>query len=493
MLLSLDVSGDGAEFRDRPGKAGRMTALRVAGADLPALADQLDRRLGLAGGGLTSGGLASSGPAGGGSIEERITEAVREMARRGYIRETYHSNLHFVEDACVHSGVGYAERWFDGQRWQAARRRMPVFRSVEANGFLRTLTALTHELRDPSFELIEEFTDPAVAYPEDLHTRYGSRLSVSMAELGRIAGPFARGEHPEGLAVAVVDALVARGELTPQLAPGGCVERFAGWCAQAGVRPRRDGRERRHRLARAGDLVLEVGFDTRTWFEPRVTFTEAYRPGGDWYGGTQYEVSAPLDAVPRLVEQWGGRLGPVDVPGRDDDRLIGCFEALVARGELSTALPRQRNREVVAEWMAAAGVEPRRRGFSRTEPLLRVSRASTDSSYALSLFLDPGPRGGIVFTERYEYYPRPGDAGREYSYSVSTPYSSLPALVEHLEQAPGQGGPEDRLVACFRARTAAGELHAGMGLREARDLVQRWFAGAGVPARADGSSWINSD
>jgi hypothetical protein len=76
-------------------------------------------------------------------------------------------------------------------------------------------------------------------------------------------------------------------------------------------------------------------------------------------------------------------------------------------------------------------------GLARTETILKCYRPGTDCLFELVLTMDASAPAehGIVFRENYEYLPRAGDAGREYSYSVTTAYTSLPALVAHFETA----------------------------------------------------------
>lgn len=122
--------------------------------------------------------------------------------------------------------------------------------------------------------------------------------------------------------------------------------------------------------------------------------------------------------------------------------------------------------------------------------LLRVHRAAPDCVYELTLTVDAA---GVVFREHYDYLPVAGDAGREYSYVARTPQDALAAVVAHLEAVPGKGDPAERLVRCLHDRVRSGELHGGLGLREARDLVAGWFREAGADVTTDDSAWINSD
>jgi hypothetical protein len=122
---------------------------------------------------------------------------------------------------------------------------------------------------------------------------------------------------------------------------------------------------------------------------------------------------------------------------------------------------------------------------------VRVHREATKCVHELVLTIDA--RNGIGFHEKYDYLPLRDDAGREYAYSVRTPYTSLAALVAHFEAATGPGELDDRLIRCFRDLVARGRLTGELELREARNRVQKWFKQAGVPAEPADWSWVNSD
>ncbi len=168
---------------------------------------------------------------------------------------------------------------------------------------------------------------------------------------------------------------------------------------------------------------------------------------------------------------------------------------MAAQGHLHGGAVRQGNREGVAAWITDAGITATVEGFARTEEILKLYRPGTDCLFELVLTMDGFASGdrGIVFCEKYKYLPRTGDAGREYSYSVMTPYASLPVRVAALETSPGEGDLEERLTQCFKHLVQTGELAGDLDLQVARDRVAARFVQAGVPAITDSSHSVNSD
>jgi hypothetical protein len=497
MPITLEIISEppGAEFRSLPNDLGRMGAIRVARVDLGALADYFDRRFGLPG---TD------------TVEDRLTAAIQVMADRGEISTRYASNHDHIASYCERAGVAYERIWFDTKRWLPSQRRVPLFRSIEPNGFLRTLSVLVFPVGAAGVDhsrfgvsLDENFSDPAASHPDDVYSRYGYELAIDYEAFGALADLLEERfglppeEHLDDRAEVIFTGLVERGELGAHLPPGGNRERLAGWCRELDIRPRWGGLTRKHVMLRAeaSGLVLELSFRPVFWPPPEVRFTEAHRVGDLRYGGTQYEVTAPYESMPGLVEDFERRLGLTPARGRIDDRLIACFDALVGQGHLNDRLPRQGNRAVVSEWIAATGVTPTMHGFARTERLLKVHRASTDCIFELVLTMDSAARdgAGVSFSERYDYLPQAGDAGREYAYGIQTSYASMAALVEYFETEPGEGDLEERLTRCFKALVARGELSNELGLREARDRVAAWFDQAGVAGTPTDWHWFNSD
>ena len=301
-------------------------------------------------------------------------------------------------------------------------------------------------------------------------------------------------ERLDESAETILTELVKRGELGPHLPPGGIRDRFVAWCSEVSVTARGGGHPRKHEILRVRDMVLELVF-WADWRPPRLGLTEAYRAGDDRWGGTEYRVTVPIEAIPVLVERFEHRLGLPATAGRADDRLIACFEAMVVQGLLHGGGSRQNSRALVAGWITDAGITPSVEGFARTEQILKLHRRASDCLFELVLIMDasaPAERG-IVFREKYEYLPQVGDAGREYSYSVTTPYTSLPGLLAHLETHPGDGDLEERLTRCFEQLVKAGVLTGDLAIEAARDRVAALFVEAGVPAVTDSSFWINSD
>ncbi len=348
--------------------------------------------------------------------------------------------------------------------------------------------------------LQEEFSDPSAGYPDVVYFGYSNHVHVSYETLAAVASLFAdqialpHTDRPDESAAILLTELVARGELEAHLPPGGNRDRLIAWCADVSVVARGDGQPRKHQILRAGDMVLELVFWT-DWRPPVLWFTEAYRARDERWGGTEYRVTVSIEELPVLVDRSEQRLGLSPGPGCVDDRLITCFNAMAAQGHLHGRAARQGNRERVAAWITDAGVTATVEGFARTEEILKLYRPGSDCLFELVLTMDASAPGdhGIEFREKYEYLPQTGDAGREYSYSVTTPYTSLPALIAQLETSPGEGELEERLTRCFKHLLQTGELSGDLDLQVARDRVAARFVQAGVPAITDSSSWINSE
>lgn len=403
---------------------------------------------------------------GGGSVQERLAQASRES----------------LIPWCVRAGVPFDALWFDGGHRGSVHRGHPLL-VTEEDGRLRILLLEFWDSTSEWFGLrFSEVYDHAHAGRHTFEVDTGRRAFVLFGQSG-----VDRSGEP-----AVVEAFRARiaaGELGPHLPPGGNRDLVERWILDAGLRRKVGGLPRTHQVLRAGALVLTV----RCWVGPRpqtFCFEEEHRTGEYRDPGNVHAVSAPMDELERFVTFLERRYPPARRQSLDD-RLAACFDAAVAAGDLTGDLPRQGARDLVAAWFADAGVAATQTGFARTERLLRVHRAATDCVFTLTLTTDP-QAGVITFREEYDYLPRPGDAGREYSYGVRTPYTSIRRLNEFLGAAPG-GDPQARLAQCFRDLLAAGRIGDGLPLRQARDRIQALFAEAGVPAEPADSYWISSD
>ncbi|MFI7543822.1 hypothetical protein [Actinoplanes sp. NPDC049599] len=480
----LVVVDGGVEFRSLPNRLGRVGAIRVAETDVATLADYFTQAF----------GLPQTG------TFDRLQAALAVLAERGEIKDQYIGNDGQVATHCRRAGVGYEQRWFDTERWRTLRRRVPLFAAIEPNGFRRTLSVelKAADAYDSAFDVFlqEEFSDPSAGYPDVVYSGYSNHVHIDYDTLAAVADRFAlrHTAQPDESAATLLTELVARGELGPHLPPGGNRDRLISWCADVAVVARGDGRPRKHEILRAGGMVLEVVF-WADWRPPVLWFTEAYRAPDERWGGTEYRVTVPIEDLPVLVDRFEQRLGLSPGTGRVDDRLIVCFDAMAAQGHLHGGDARQGNRYRVAAWITDAGVTATVEGFARTEEILKLYRPGSDCLFELVLTMDasvPGDRG-VVFREKYEYLPQTGDAGREYSYSVMTPYTSLPALVADLETSPGEGDLEERLTRCLKHLVQTGELSGDLHTEAARDRVAARFVHAGVPAITDSSHWINSD
>ncbi len=384
---------------------------------------------------------------------------------------------------CVRSGVEFDALWFDGSHRGSVHRGHPLLVTEEGD----RLRILLLEFWDSTSEWFglrfSEVYDQAHAARHTFDVDTGRRAFVlfGQSNLDR-AG--------ERAVVEAFRARIAAGELGPHLPPGGNRDLVEGWITGAGLRRKVGGLPRTHEILRSGALVLTM----RCWVGPRpqtFCFEEEHRTGAYRDHANVHAVSAPMDDLERLVTFLERRYPPAPGPRRLDDRLAACFDAAVAAGDLTDRLPRQGARDLVAGWFAEAGTAATQTGFARTERLLKVHRAATDCIFELTLTTDP-QAGAITFREQYEYLPRPGDAGREYSYGVRTPYTSIRRLNEFLGAAAG-GDPQARLAQCFRDLVAAGRIGDGLPLRQARDRIQALFAEAGVPAEPADSHWISSD
>jgi hypothetical protein len=232
--------------------------------------------------------------------------------------------------------------------------------------------------------------------------------------------------------------------------------------------------------------------------DPRLLL-EFWDSASDLFGFRFSEVYDPAGPGQRALELDTGRRA-IALLGGDEAGVVAVFRARIAAGELGPHLPPGANRAAVSTWILAAGLPRRLRErpapaaealpAARTERLLKVHRAGPDCVFALTLVVDP--ERGITFREAYDYLPRPGDPGREYSYGVRTPYTSIDRLNEALD-APAAGDPPARLARAFRDLLARGVIGDGLALRAARDRVAELFTSAGVPTEPADWHWVNSE
>ncbi|WP_426514128.1 hypothetical protein ACPPVO_28000 [Dactylosporangium sp. McL0621] len=287
----------------------------------------------------------------------------------------------------------------------------------------------------------------------------------------------ARLDADPGPLVAAVADLAARGKL--DLPPMAARERVADLLAAAGLLVRRDSTVPWVHLSR--HATLTVAPDGRP---PAITFAEY---GGD--DGRRHVVTE-YDDIDRLTGHLAAAhpASIVDIAAGDRiGRFIAAFTAF-ADASGTHAGP-------VAALYEELGLEFEER-FERRYRLLHTNRADTDCLFSLTLLVS-SIENRISFSEFYDYGARPGDPGREYGYSVVTPYDSLEPLTADLEARLGRtpdGAPaQDRLAACFADLVARGALGDGRPIESNRDAVTELLTAAGVPAKPDFWVWFDSD
>ncbi|WP_433064469.1 hypothetical protein [Dactylosporangium sp. CS-033363] len=277
----------------------------------------------------------------------------------------------------------------------------------------------------------------------------------------------ARLDSEPGPLVAAVAELAERGKL--DLPPMGARERVADLLASAGLLVRRDSSVPWVHLAARANLV--VAPDGRP---PAITFAEYLAGEGKRHIVVEY------DAMERITLHLAGPSG-----ARDDriGRFIAAFTAAT-----------DGRSERVAELYRALGIEFEER-FEHRYQLLSTFRANSGCAFSLTLIVS-SIDDKILFREYYDYNARPGDPGREYAYSVETPFASLEALAVHLQALLGiepEGAPADRLAACFQALVERGVLGDGQAIEANRNTVAQLFGAAGVPGKTDVWSWFNAE
>lgn len=294
----------------------------------------------------------------------------------------------------------------------------------------------------------------------------------------------AGGDIPDRLAAALT-GLVRQGDLDDALPPMSARERVAGWFGEAGVP------YQRNTWLPSFDLAPGLTLRFNLSGPERVTIMEE-----DGEHRT-FEVTTEWQSIDRVISHLEQRFGKVSHAGHPGDRMnhfAVVLAKLVEDGRIGAPLPAGASTGQIATWYAEAGVA-HQRSSERRHPLLRTYRGHVGCSFGLTLGISSRDNW-IWFAEDYEYFSRPGDAGREYSYSVRTPYASLDQLVTFFAtwlRLDIGGNPEDRLIASFEELVRRGDLFGSVGISQNRDRVASWFSDAGVPAEPGFWAWIDSD
>lgn len=560
LTLSMRVVDGGTgpvfEFEDSRERSedGRRVALRVrtSPGSLDALLAELERLVAPVAPPVSAPVPA---PVDAGDRQERFAACLAIMIERGELGDLpFRQNCEQIAEWCSNAGVEYEQLFVpptsaeaDGGRQQAITRQyrwVCLHRAVRTSGYTRTLvSAFSPGTESPpesrfGVRFMERYEcpgGPEKPYEFGVDAAYASLpalVSVMERRAGLAVAADVPSAHSEGdevgreledRLVKAYATLIAHGRFGDELRPGEIRDEVVSWWAEAGIPLKHEGGSRHCELVSVSrpeaDQVFTLALEF--WINmpaAHIAFEEEYRLRDDPDDSCSYEVQAPLASLDALVAYFEQHLGigiVADAALDPQDRLIACFEALVARGELGDALARQENRARVAAWFAEAGAQVTMFGFDRGETLLRVYRSNSDCVFKLRLSIDRGDyKPGIRFDEFYDYLPRYGDDGREYAYSVRTGLSSLGRLVRFFgarldepastpEKPAELGGGagdryvpdhqlEDRLVRHFRQLVARGELGDTLPLRENRDRVAAWFDEAGVSAEPDDWSWFNS-
>jgi YD repeat-containing protein len=491
-VLTLSVDDDGIEYALTYHSAERPTGERQILVRGPRAVDVL------------TGFLEGAGPVEGAEAE-RLAAATRAKVNR---QDLGSYGLWTVRDAIGRwfDRAGLSHEWIDVQGGSYTRMnrdhvlvKAPQVGTGRAVSFKLTFWTPGGDNDRVTFE-------EAYRAPEE-RLGYSFAVSIPYAELPALAGYLAgrfelpeRPDDPEELLISCLQRAIGRGEL--DLAAGQSVARdqVDEWCAAAGIatmyyHPGYDRRETLLRVPLDGDRVLSLSL-TIGAASKLIDFQESYGSRDSESDIALYQLEVPWRSAGALLSLLETQVGEQPEQLSIDDRLVRCFEALAARGELTPARP-MAVRDRLAGRLTAAGIEFTTWGGAWTETLLSVHREKTDCIFTLTLKLDSTDDGqGIRFAERYDYLPRAADAGREYAYSVSTPSASAEPLAGFFDERLGRpttGSPTDRLIANFSALIERGDLGDGLPLEENQARVARWFAEAGVPAEPEKWSWFNSD
>jgi hypothetical protein len=440
-----------------------------------------------------------------GADEARLAAASRSEVER---EDLGRYGLWSIRDAIqrwLHK-AGASNEWINvqGGRQQRVTREHIFLKTPQAGtarSIMFSLDFWTRGDEEDRFTFEEQYRAP-----EEL-LGYSYATGMPYAELPTLAGYLAdlldladRPGDSEELLIRCLEQLIARGDLDPAAGQATARDQVDRWRTVAGVARAygHNGDDRRETLLEVpldGDRLLSLSFSIDA-YSKELHFQEGYGSADNRWRDALYQLHIPYSSAGTLLTWLETRLGERADHLSVDDRLVGCFQALAARGDLAPGRP-MAVRDRFAGWLTAAGVEFKSWGADWKETLLSVHREKTDCIFTLTLTLDPeDATKGLRFAEHYDYLPSKGDAGREYAYSVHTPYSSVEVLAEFFEKRLGQstdGTPGDRLIASFATLVALGELAGGLPLEENQLRVAGWFEEAGVPAEPEKSSWFNSD
>ncbi len=448
-------------------------------------------------------------------LEERVGEPMAgatpfDRANAGLVAlaQRRESGFGWFTMWCKQAGVGYDR--YAGDPAERVERWAPLQRRVDGEIRLLGVRFFPEQAGDRPRRRPSGLTVEEMYWSADFSTPYWYDVDVAYSDLAtvlrRVGGvePVDDDHEREDQWVAHLARQVEAGVLGGESARGASRNRVAQWYVEHDVVHALGGATRKVILLDQREaatrsmfvLLLVISADTRP---ATVKFVEVSQPIGrlDWTQG--YDVTVPSEKIDDLIAYLTAAKGLV--PPREqapEERLVSCLRQLVGRGELTAGLPQRAMRARMVQWLGAAGAPVAIGRSLRTEVLLHRQREQTDSMVQLRLLIDPVGKTGIAFWEDYEYYARAGDAGREYGYGVKTPYESLEALVDSLEQRSGRAPEptedlEDRLVASMRRLVERGDLGARLPLRENRARVAAWFTEAGVPVKPDEWVWINSD
>jgi hypothetical protein len=128
----------------------------------------------------------------------------------------------------------------------------------------------------------------------------------------------------------------------------------------------------------------------------------------------------------------------------------------------------------------------------------RKFRPDVGCDFVLLLSFDAGPDDTeISLTELYEYSARPGDAGREYAYSILVPGRDLDRLVMvvtgRCDRPAGADDSRAVLLESFRTLVESGVLGAHLDLEDNIGTLRYWLDGAGIAHREDRWAWRDGD